>query len=264
MHYVRHQQRDSIPLAAPLLLALGSLGLFAIVWRRTTAPRLAQPRARRVPAASPSAPGRPQFVPRAPASPEAVAAGSHQTAESGTGALVHRQYEITLELHQLLPADMLRLMQRHITELAPSALANFEKTAGSETIFRVGDEYDITMLGPWNGRVRVAELTPDSFTLVTLDGHPESGHITFSSRHSDALDGSVTVMIESWARSRDAVVHAAYSTLRIGKQVQAEVWITFLQRLSALAGATETPQVRITTEEIPSAAPTTEPAARDA
>ncbi len=262
MHYVRRQQRDSIPLAAPLLLALGSLGLFAIVWRRTTAPRLAQPRARRAPGASPPVSDRTPFATHSPAS--SAPAGAHQTAASGTGALVHRQYEITLELQQLLPADLLRLMQRHITELSPSALANFEKSTGTEAIFRVGDEYDITMLGPWNGRVRVAELTPYSFTLVTLDGHPEAGHITFSSRHADALDGSVTVMIESWARARDAVVHAAYSTLGIGKQVQAEVWITFLQRLGALAGATETPQVRITTEEIPATPPTSEPAARDA
>ena len=113
------------------------------------------------------------------------------------------------------------------------------------------DEYDITMLGPWNGKVRVTESTLDHFTLVTLDGHPEAGHITFRVVTDDDTPDTIRVQIESWARARDAVVHAAYATLGIGKQIQTEVWITFLQRLSTLAGMHTTPEVQLTTEQLP-------------
>ena len=114
----------------------------------------------------------------------------------------------------------------------------------------MGDEYDITLLGPWNGRVRVVESTARHFTLVTLDGHPEAGHISFSVAPVADSNDTLQVLIESWARARDAIVAVAYGTLGVGKQVQTEVWITFLQRLSALAGVAQTPEVRIRTEAL--------------
>ena len=130
-----------------------------------------------------------------------------------------------------------------------SILAHFEKTSGSDKMLRDGDEFDIRMLGPWNGMVRVCETSDVAFTLATLEGHPEAGHITFSVDEIGA--GDVRVHIESWARARDSVVAAAYGALGIGKQVQTEVWITFLQRLSVLAGMREKPEVQITTERLP-------------
>ena len=249
MPYVRRRRRDSTPVLAPLLLAIGSLGLLSLFWRRRAAPRTEHRRAR----TSASEPRGPTQRPTR----ERAAGPDAQLERAGAGALVHRRYEVVLPLAGLQPEDLLRLMQRHLSELAPSALADFTKTAGSELAFRTGDEYEVTMLGPWNGRVRVTELSETAFTLVTLDGHPEVGHITFSAMRQSGLDDRAVVLIESWARARDALVNAAYSTMRIGKQLQAEVWITFLQRLAALAGVTETPLVRITTEELP----TTEPVA---
>ncbi len=251
MPYVVRRRRDSVSVLPPLLFAVGSLGVLALFWRRRAAPRVERRRAgghaadgRHDTGAQP--PGR-----RAQPAPVMADASNAQLASSGTGALIHRRYEIIIPVRGLRPADLMRLMQRHLTELAPSALADFTKAAGSENAFRTGDEYDITMLGPWNGRVRVCEISDSAFTLVTLDGHPEAGHITFSAGPVSGAEESVLVLIESWARARDAVVHAAYSTIRIGKKVQAEVWITFLQRLAALAGVTDTPQVRIITDELP-------------
>ncbi|MCV4939648.1 DUF1990 domain-containing protein, partial [Escherichia coli] len=77
---------------------------------------------------------------------------------------------------------------------------------------RVGDEYDIRILGPWNGSVRVDEVGPTSFTLVTLKGHPEAGKIRFS---AEAAERTLCFRIESWARSRDGLVQFAYSGLKI-------------------------------------------------
>jgi hypothetical protein len=243
MQYGHRRTKDSIPRAIPLLLATGSLGLLAIVWRRMAAPRRVGSVRDDAAAATSSA---------TEIAPAAVAPvhSDQQTVHAGTGTLFHRQYDVVLTGTAHSSRELLRLLQQHLAELAPSMLAHFEKTAGSDGLLRVGDEYEITMLGPWNGAVRVSESTADSFTLVTLDGHPEAGHITFSvSEHGSGPDAK-RVRIESWARARDAVVAAAYDTIGIGKQVQTEMWITFLQRLSALAGVGGTPEVVIATEEL--------------
>ena len=250
MHFVRGRRREPARLGIPLLLAAGSLGLLGLLWRRMAAPRTDRNRrgARSnltIADAPPSA-----------ALTAAVAAPDTQLAPAGSGPLVHREYDILVTGSTLSAPALLRLMQRHLSELSPSALAHFEKSHGLEGLARVGDEYDITMLGPWNGRVRVIESTTRHFTLVTLEGHPEAGHITFTVAQASDSDDTLQVLIESWARARDAIVAVAYGTLGVGKQMQAEVWITFLQRLSALAGVERTPEVRIRTERLaPSDAP---------
>ena len=242
MSYERHRHRDSQYLTIALLFASASILATALVWRRTAAPRSERRVARRVPHGT------------ATEGPHATAATGDrddgtQHASSGAGSLIHRQYEVTLRGSWHDRTALFSLMTAHLTELAPSALADFEKSGSGAAGVAVGDEYDITMLGPWNGRVRVSELARDSLTLVTLEGHPEAGTITFSV-HDTGTAGHFRVLIESWARARDTLVQAAYSTVGIGRQVQSEVWITFLQRFSALAGADDTPEVRISTEEL--------------
>lgn len=238
MQKIFADRHRSIPVVLPLLIATGTLGLLAIVWRQRTAPR-----AERSTATKRTAPE------HAIRDAERLERGADtQGSDGGAGPLLHRRYEIELPDRAMSSEMVLRLMQRHLTELAPAALAAFEKSSGSETVFRVGDEYEITMLGPWNGAVRVSEVSRDSFTLVTLEGHPEAGHITFAVEADTMSHGLIRVRIESWARSRDGLVAAAYDTLKIGKQVQTEIWITFLQRLAELAGVSARPEVRITTE----------------
>ena len=237
MRYVRRGRRDAISPAVPILLAAGVLGVIAVVWRRLAAPRTTE----RIPAAAPPD--------AASVAAPATGDGDQQTMQSGSGSVFHRRYEVELTGMTIDSAALLLLMQRHIAELSPSLLAHFEKSAGHHDLLRVDDEYEITMLGPWNGKVRVAESTRESFTFVTLEGHPEAGHITFSVSQSQS--DACCVCIESWARSRDGIVATAYATLGIGKQVQTEVWVTFLQRLSEMAGGNGTPEVRITDEVMP-------------
>lgn len=174
----------------------------------------------------------------------------HQRESSGVGELTHRRYMIDVPRAEYSRQSLNQAIQQRVHELAPAKLADFEKTAGNGAFMSVGDEYDVTMLGPWNGRVRVAEVTDDSFTLITLEGHPEAGHITFSVQERSLQPETFTIVIESWARARDNTVHVAYNTLAVGRQVQAEVWVTFLQRVAALTGCEEVPEVRIDSEEL--------------
>ncbi len=239
MHRARWQKLPSLPLGAGYLLATATLALLAIAWRRAVVPRSSA-------CVNPGSMDLPAVLPALPKS-----RSDQQTARSGTGALMHRRYELALPLVDRRADELFQLMQRHLIELAPSTLARFEKCVGHDLAFQVGDEFEITMLGPWNGRVRVAELTETSFTFVTLAGHPEAGHITFSVRSSAGDERTAIVLIESWARSRDGIVDAAYGTLGIGKQIQAEVWITFLHRLGSLAGMEHPSRVRVSNEELP-------------
>ncbi len=169
-----------------------------------------------------------------------------QSVGDGAGPLVHRRYSVVVD-SALSQREVFDVMSHNLAEFAPSALANFTKAIGRDASLEVGDEFDISMLGPWNGRVRVTTKTDSSFTLVTLVGHPEAGHIVFGVEpaHEPHL---VAVTIESWARARDALVELTYAKLGVGKQMQTEVWVTFLHRLSATIGVTETPDVDVSTE----------------
>ncbi len=229
---------------SPIAILLGSaaltipIALLTIAVRRGVVPRTEHARH----AASAKAPRTPRAHGR-----------NAQRAWSGVGPLMHRRYLVDIPRSSLRTDvgrdDLMRAIKRQIASLSPAALAAFRKSAGRTGEMRVGDEYVITMLGPWNGSVRVVDVARDSFTLITLKGHPESGHITFRVRERGAQGGSLRVSIDSWARSRDATVDLAYAKLGIGKYMQAEVWVTFLHRVCTLAGMKQPPRVRITSEE---------------
>ncbi|WP_411282192.1 DUF1990 family protein [Gemmatimonas sp.] len=173
-----------------------------------------------------------------------------QDEHSGVGELTHRRYSIEVPRAAFTRQSMCRAIEARLSELSPSGLADFQKSAGDDLGMSVGDEYDVTMLGPWNGRVRVAEVEDSSFTLVTLEGHPEAGHITFSVHDVPDQSGILKVMIESWARARDEAVEVAYDTLNLGQRVQTEVWVTFLQRVAQIVGSADVPEVEIQTEKL--------------
>jgi Domain of unknown function (DUF1990) len=104
--------------------------------------------------------------------------------------------------------------------------------AGNERL-QLNDELLVHMPGPWNGPVRVAEVTPTSFRYATLDGHFEAGQIEFSA----ADDGhSLCFRIESWARSGDRLSNFLHEHLRMAKEVQLHMWSSFLERVARLTG----------------------------
>ncbi len=232
-----YRRPSSGALLTLLLAAVGSV-VIAVVWRRRAAPRQEH---------LDDAPS--NVVPQVPVAATIRPGAAIQVADSGSGPLVHRRYEIELQGVTLAPSEILSLVQQHLTELPPSALADFVKSRGAQTVLSVGDEYQITMLGPWNGVVRVADKGRDFFTLVTLDGHPEAGHITFSVRHDAIRSDSCSVRVESWAKARDALVNVAFR-FGPGSQVQTEVWVTFLQRVASLVGVAPLPSVQISSESV--------------
>jgi Domain of unknown function (DUF1990) len=117
----------------------------------------------------------------------------------GDGAIFHRRYRVKIVGSKFMASDLIREVGLRFNQLSPSALAEFEKVKGKPWSLEVGDEFDIVILGPWNGSVRVCEVRPESFCFVTLEGHFERGQITFIVA-KNLERGTVTFRITSFSQ----------------------------------------------------------------
>ena len=159
-----------------------------------------------------------------------------QPASTGSGPLLERRYFLDVARPRQSPAQLMAAVQADVPHFSPDALANFKKKAGDDGPIKVGDEFHISILGPWNGSVRVTDVGATFFEFVTLEGHPEAGRIRFEAHY---LDGSPDVLrfeISSSARSRDGLVAFAYDTLGGGKLMQEATWTEFCHRVAAASG----------------------------
>jgi Domain of unknown function (DUF1990) len=128
--------------------------------------------------------------------------------------------------------------------ISPSEFATFQKVRGEKGRMRLDDEFLVRTPGPWDGPVRVVDVTPTSFRLATLEGHLEAGQIEFRAVIDEGL---LTFAIESWARSADRLTDLLYDRLRMSKQVQLHMWTSALERVAKLAGGRMTGGVDIHT-----------------
>ena len=151
----------------------------------------------------------------------------------GVGPLFHRLYRVRIRDSGIEPGELLNRVSDDPDAVSPTEFASFQKVRGEEDSMRAGDEFVVRMPGPWDGPVRVVEAAPTSFRLVTLEGHLEAGQIRFAAERADGL---VAFSIESWARSADRLCDILYDRLRMAKEVQVHMWISFLERVVKLSG----------------------------
>ena len=176
-----------------------------------------------------------------------------QTKNDGYGPLYHRIYSVPVLGSLGSALQVMQQVQTRLNEFSPQALARFEKVKGSANQLLVGDEFQIHITGPWNGPVRVSEVSERQFRLVTLQGHLEAGQIRFSILQAKTDDG-IYFEIESLARSRDAIVDFVYDKLQIAKLAQTEMWTYFCQEFADRVGKlsnsplAEPAQVNVLTE----------------
>lgn len=167
----------------------------------------------------------------------------------GTGPLFHRRYSISFAHPKHTREGLMDYIRHQLPEFAPSLLAKFEKRGDDESQMQIDDEYNIKILGPWNGVIRVADIKPTSFALVTLEGHPEAGEICFSIEPYQDADDQSCFSIESLARSRDSLVSLLYREAGIGLEVQRQTWVTFCERVADFGG-NALGEVDVLTEEL--------------
>ncbi len=180
----------------------------------------------------------PRRAQKFPLSPKIVAHEPHseQPAAAGTGPRLERRYYIDVVRPRLTPPQLMAAVQADLPQFSPALLADFERTRGEAGPLRVGDEFHIKILGPWNGSVRVTEAGATFFELVTLEGHPEAGRIRFEAHALDGRADALRFEIHSVARSRDGLVAFAYDTLGGGKLMQEATWVEFCQRVAQASG----------------------------
>jgi Domain of unknown function (DUF1990) len=180
--------------------------------------------------------------------PPGVSSHEVQGHEDGYGPLFHRRYRTRIRESSLGAAELMDKLQADLNRASPTKFARFQLLHGERGGLRVGDEYVVRMPGPWDGPVRVVDVGSYSFRLATLAGHLEAGQIEF--RSSEDEDSAVVFEIESWARSSSALVNLLYHRLRMAKEVQAHMWISFLERVVQLAGGRMTGGIELDTDRI--------------
>lgn len=222
------------------LAALVGFGIALWQWRRQQPVRETH---RRVP--------HPQQPP--PSIPDDLDAAEKplQLTAEGTGPLFHRRYRADIAGPTVSAEALMAEIQQEVDAFSPTLLARFEKVEGQPHQLKVGDEFDIHITGPWNGPVRVAEVTPTRFTLVTLEGHLEAGEIQFRVLDHPAEAEALRFEIVSWARSRDALVAFTYEDVPVTKKAQKEMWVYFCQQVVAASGGTLLGDIEVLTEEAP-------------
>jgi hypothetical protein len=169
--------------------------------------------------------------------------------EDGNGPLYHRIYATRIRGSELDAGGLFALLTTQLNRAVPLKLARFHKVLGRANAVDRGDEYVVRMPGPWDGPVRVVDRGPTSFRLATLDGHLEAGQIEFRARGLE--DGMLAFTIESWTRSGDGVANVFYDKLHVAKEVQAHMWISFLENVVKLSGGTMTGGVDVVTYQVP-------------
>jgi hypothetical protein len=170
-----------------------------------------------------------------------------QGVRDGVGPLFHRRYVAHIRDPVASPQQLMARLQRDPDRAAPSEFATFRKLVGNPERMQPGDEYVVRMPGPWDGPVRVAEVSSRSFRLITLKGHLEAGQIRFRA----AGDGDrIEFEIESWARSADRLSDLLYDHLRMSKEIQVHMWVSFLERAIRLSGGTRDGALRIETRRL--------------
>lgn len=172
-----------------------------------------------------------------------------QLPSDGVGPLFHRRYMVDIAGPQLDAAALMARVQADVGAFSPRLLADFQKRRGDPHVMRQGDEYDIKIMGPWNGAVRVTEVKPTLFTFVTLEGHPEAGQITFEVEPHPTTPGALHFEIRSWARSRDMLVSLTYKEGVVGKEIQKNAWVAFCDEVVAASGGEAMAEVEVITEE---------------
>lgn len=181
-----------------------------------------------------------------PPLPAGVATDGLQPPEAGVGPLFHRRYRACVVGATSTPEELIAQLGADPNQAAPTEFARFVKVAGEEGALRPGDEFVVRMPGPWDGPVRVVEVTPTSFRYATLDGHLEAGQIEFRATREPDL----TVTIESWARSGDQLSRLLHHQLHMAKEVQLHMWTSFLERIARRAGGTLVGGIDIDTRRV--------------
>lgn len=149
-------------------------------------------------------------------------------ASRGVGPLLQRDYWAVFG-GDVTPSDLIAYVGAHFCELPPKSVVAFTAPGG----ISMGVDLDIRIMPARQCCVRVVHADAQSFTLATLNGHPEAGRITFGAYRNPA--GNVVFHIRSRARSAGLAERLGF--LVIGDAMQTSTWTDFITHAAAGVGA---------------------------
>ncbi len=163
----------------------------------------------------------------------------------GFGQMWQKTYRLRLNGLDLDPAAVVRYWKEHLPELMPDDSRFYPSLTGvqpGEVIL-----INATLPGiPGTIATGVLILYADeeSFTVMTPQGHPESGFNTFSALEED---GIVIAQIKSLARANDPIYEFGFRFMGGSKQ-QERIWRHVLTRLGSGLGLGQPPEIELIVE----------------
>jgi Domain of unknown function (DUF1990) len=148
----------------------------------------------------------------------------------GFGALWQKTYQVRLRREGLTPAEIIRAWKQHFPEFQPPQNRFYPSVAGvapGEVVL-----INASLQGlPVGTGVMVLYADEESFTLMTPQGHPESGWVTFSAFPDEEDAGTIVAQVQSMARANDPMYELGF---RFGaSRMQEQIWTHVLTSLAA-------------------------------
>lgn len=155
-----------------------------------------------------------------------------QPASEGVGPLMQRDYWCVIRQCRFRSRELLSFVRHRFPQIPPEELARFEPSGEEGAPLEIGDEMKIRIPGAGKVAVRVVDVSPNSFTVATLVGHPVAGRITFGAYPN--AHGDVVFHIRSRSRAASTVDRLGH--LVAGDPMQTTTWTDFLDRLAHMTG----------------------------
>jgi Domain of unknown function (DUF1990) len=152
----------------------------------------------------------------------------------GFGKLWQKTYRVRLTGVDVTPEEVVQAWKEHFPEFQPPQSRFYPSMAGvapGEVLFISAS---VGGLPVYTG-VRVIYADDESFTVMTPEGHPESGWNTFSGYRDE--DGTTVAQIQSLARADDPIYEMAFRI--VGSTTQERIWTHVLKSLAAHFGVNE-------------------------
>lgn len=148
----------------------------------------------------------------------------------GFGQLWQKTFRLRLKGLRLKPAEVIQIWKENLPKFKPPDKKFFVPPEGmtpGELVFI----HAWTPGGPVNTGVMVLYSGAESFTLMTVEGHPESGWVTFMAYEEG---GETVAQIRLIARASDPLYELAFRLL--GSRVQDDIWGYVLKSLATHLG----------------------------
>jgi hypothetical protein len=152
----------------------------------------------------------------------------------GFGKLWQKTYRVRLTGAEVTPEEAVKLWKERFPEFQPPNSRFYPSMAGvapGEVLFISAS---VGGMPVYTG-VRVIYADEESFTVMTPEGHPESGWNTFSAYQDE--DGTTVAQIQSLARANDPIYELGFRI--VGSTTQERIWTYVLKSLAAHFGVNE-------------------------